>query len=288
MSQNEGIEDKFGRHILYNYLSFVCKPIAAESQRFALKSGELFYHCVYSLDTLKGLPIQKIKEKCTLLWFDLVEYMHDKSISTEDVEVIHAISLIVYSVERCLLLTSNTEFTYPAGILQSLIQRYDSVFANDLAAGFKRAGQLTDIQAIAEWLSAYMDSPVHLSDELDKTLDTINQSHPHSQDKPSKEDLDNTFTYTYQLTAGYSQLIDFLRTERDKNGKTADADWARHALIIYEQNPHILKNRPNTFKEWLIYFCKIFGREWKRDYEPGKLRNKTSAAEKFMPPKIVR
>lgn len=287
LSLNEVIEDKFGQHILYNYLSFVCKPIAAESNHFAFKPSELFYHCVFSLDSMKGLQPMQLKSECTLLWPGLVDYMRDHSLSTTDAEVIHAISLITYSVVRCLMLADNPIYTYPEGILQSFIQKYDSAFANQLRLGFNRAEQLTNMVALSEWVTYYMDSQEFLSDDIEKLIDTFNTSHPQEQEKPTQKELKETFTYIFMKTEGYTQLIEFLLAERNREDKNADADWARHALVIYEQQPTILKKRPNTFKEWLHTFCKLFGREWKRDYEPGKLRNREFEAEKFMPPKTI-
>ena len=171
LSQNEAIENKFNRHPLYPYLDFVCKPIAAESTRFAIKTGDLFYHCVFSLDTLKGSSPRELEMKCAQLWADMVEYMRDKSLSTEDAEIIHAISLVVYSVERCLLLSNNPEYTYPAGIIQSVIQRYDSVFVNTLRKGFNRAEQLTNKDRLSKWIGSYMESEQKLSDEIDCIID---------------------------------------------------------------------------------------------------------------------
>ena len=206
LNQNEAIENKFNRHPLYPYLDFVCKPIAAESTRFALKIGELFYHCVFSLDTLKGSSPRELEMKCAQLWADMVEYMRDKSLSTEDAEVIHAISLVVYSVERCLLLTNNPEYTYPAGIIQSVIQRYDSVFVNTLRKGFNRAEQLTNKDRLSKWLGSYMESEPKLSDEIDAIIDAQNVIAQSSKRGRKKKEL--------FLTHG--GVCDMKRTEQEK------------------------------------------------------------------------
>lgn len=189
LSQNEAIENKFNRHQLYPYLDFVCKPIAAESTRFALKTGELFYHCVFSLDTLKGSSPRELEMKCAQLWADMVEYMREKSFSTEDTDVIHAISLVMYCVERCLLLTNNPEYTYPAGIIQSVIERYDSVFANTLRKGFNRAEQLTNKERLSKWLGSYMESEQKLSDNIDSIIDAQNAIAPPSKRGRKKKEL---------------------------------------------------------------------------------------------------
>lgn len=172
-NQNAAVENKFCPHPLYPYLDFVCKPIAAESRDFALRTGELFYHCVFSMDTLKGTSLRDLERKCIQLWADMVDFVREKGISTDEPEVIHAITLIVYSVGRCLLLTNNPRYTVPVGVMQTVIQRYDATFANQVRKGFNRAEQLIDKQTLANWLTQYMESQEYLSDEIEKLISTI-------------------------------------------------------------------------------------------------------------------
>ena len=107
---------------------------------------------------------------------------------------------------------------------------------------------------------------------------------PKPEEPPSMEVLNKIFTFKYRQDLGFSLLIDYLRSERDRNDFHADSDWARYALTIYEWEPCILQKRPHTFKEWLQKFCELFGRAWVRDYEPNKLRTqKKSKVESYMP-----
>lgn len=175
-NQNAAVENKFCQQPLYPYLDFVCKPIAAESKDFALKTGELFYHCIFSLDTLKGVSSQELERKCIQLWADIVDYMREKGLSTDEPEVIHSITLIVYSVARCLLLTDNLRYHIRSGQMQTIIQRYDAVFANQVRKGFNRAEQLIDKQALADWLVQYMESNIKLSDEIERLIEDIEQT----------------------------------------------------------------------------------------------------------------
>ena len=96
---------------------------------------------------------------------------------------------------------------------------------------------------------------------------------PKPEELPTKEQLSKIFTFKYRQDLGFSLLIDFLRSERDRTDFHADSDWARYALTIYEWEPCVLQKRPNTFKEWLPKFCELFGRAWVRDYEPNKLQS---------------
>lgn len=96
---------------------------------------------------------------------------------------------------------------------------------------------------------------------------------PKPEELPTMEQLSKIFTFKYRQDLGFSLLIDFLRSERDRTDFHADSDWARYALTIYEWEPCILQKRPNTFKEWLPKFCELFGRAWVRDYEPNKLQS---------------
>ena len=96
---------------------------------------------------------------------------------------------------------------------------------------------------------------------------------PKPEELQSMEVLNKIFTFKYRQDLGFSLLIDYLRSERDRNDFHADSDWARYALTIYEWEPCILQKRPHTFKEWLQKFCELFGRAWVRDYEPNKLQS---------------
>lgn len=95
--------------------------------------------------------------------------------------------------------------------------------------------------------------------------------HSPAEEKPTKEDLDATFTYAYQKTGNYRRLIDFIVEERKE---ASDPDWARYALAIYRAD--ILKGKPKTFKKWLSQFCDIFGRMVKYQ-DPNKLDRTKSA-----------
>lgn len=136
---------------------------------------------------------------------------------------------------------------------------------------------LEDIELAKSHVDTYIDRQNKIT-ELLSTRDkdqsiitghtTTEKTSPQSQ-KPIREELDNIFTYKYRESISYSNLIDFLCDSR----KTAtDAEWARHALVLYDNRVGILRNIPNSYKKWLHTFCDLFGREWKRDYEPKKLR----------------
>ena len=103
--------------------------------------------------------------------------------------------------------------------------------------------------------------------------------------KQNKTPLDKTFTYLFRNNQMFSHFIDFMQEEKKRTDRAADADWARHALVLYEYRPTVLQNRPNTFTRWLHDCCELFGRTWVRDYEPEKLRktDKKSKVEVFMP-----
>lgn len=175
-SLNTAIEDKYREHLLFGYLHYACQPIAAESQKYALTSGELFYQCVYTLDTLKGELPNKQRESCSLFWSEMVEYMRAKEWPTNEPEVTHAVSLIVYSVARCLLLTRNPFYNYPAGLLQAAILHEDAVFSHQIELGFNRAEQLRDMEQLTQWMLLYMESNEKISDEIETLMDQIEQA----------------------------------------------------------------------------------------------------------------
>lgn len=256
-NQNAAVENRFCQHPLFPYLDFVCKPIAAESKDFALKTGELFYHCIFSLDTLKGASSQEQERKCIQLWADMVDYMRDKSLSTDNPEIIHAITLITYSVERCLLLTNNTRYTILAGQIQTLIQRYDAVFANQVRKGFNRAEQLINQQQLGDWLAQYMGSNEKLSDKIEATMELSRNVQPNQNEKPTKEELENVFMPFFTKSPECSMMVNFLR---DEKAVVSDTDWARYALTIYRCKK-IFRHHPESFKDWLPKFCSLLGRD---------------------------
>ena len=119
--------------------------------------------------------------------------------------------------------------------------------------------------------------------ELEEKLEQYEGS---STTGPTEKQLEETFTYPFRQSQGYPLMIDHLI----KDAKAAsDIQWARHALAIYDNVPSVLLNKPTDFKSWLIDFCKLFHREWVRDYEPQKLRKvkgkraKPSKIASFLP-----
>jgi hypothetical protein len=105
--------------------------------------------------------------------------------------------------------------------------------------------------------------------------------------KPTKEDLENLFTFKYRDSQSYKNLLEYLLGEKKKVGKGADADWRRHALVLFDHRSKIMtkKNRLNTFKEWLDFFCDLFGRPRVVYMEPKKVRStkKQSPIDIYMP-----
>jgi hypothetical protein len=138
----------------------------------------------------------------------------------------------------------------------------------------------------------HLDNMVHLMNcyirLLEERINTIisETSTLPSSEKPTQDDLNNTFTYKYRQTQAYSNLIDKLLREKQKVGKAADADWRRHALVLFEARKKVLISTcPNQFTDWLNYFCDLFGRERVPYMEPGKIHKaqKKSCIECYMP-----
>ena len=107
-----------------------------------------------------------------------------------------------------------------------------------------------------------------------------------SVSEPTEQELVETFSYSFRQKPGYRMLIDYLIKEANN---ASNIEWARHALAIYSNKPSVLINKPADFKTWLVNFCKLFKREWVRDYEPNKLnkvkgkRANKSGVTKFLP-----
>ena len=123
-----------------------------------------------------------------------------------------------------------------------------------------------------------------LEDRINKEISSAS-SIPQGK-KPTQKDLEELFTYAYRKTTEYARLIEELLKERQKVGKDADADWRRHALVLFESRNKIMTNKcPHKFNDWLDMFCDIFGHSRVPYLEPGKIHKtkKKSCIECYMP-----
>lgn len=153
---NQAVEDKYGEHILFRFLAFICKPIMTEAEEFAIFSGELFYNCVYCLDTLKGLPKAQLKEKCSMLIDDTIRYFNDKGLDKNNLEVQHAISLVAYSVECCLALTTPPTYTIPLSLIDLRLYTFDPDYHNLLKRRCGKAMKIIGEKPLHDYMDKYM------------------------------------------------------------------------------------------------------------------------------------
>lgn len=118
-----------------------------------------------------------------------------------------------------------------------------------------------------------------------KLLLRMEKDHP-SLSAHSRKQLeikeDDLFTKRFQNSDSYRLFKEYLVSEKERTDISAEKDWARHALAIYENPITVIWQKPNTFKEWLQKFSKAFGRPLTHGYEPGKLRNKQSEIEIYL------
>ena len=155
-----------------------------------------------------------------------------------------------------------------------------------------------DTEKLAIAIAKLQPTDEQLTDFFRRTheLEYLQQTIRNLQEQEAKSIAENgkkmtpfeeTFTFVYRNHISYPLFVDFMCKEKDR---ATDADWARHALVIYDYKPTVLQNRPNTFTQWLHDCCELFGRKWVRDYEPEKLRktNKKSKVEIFMPAPATR
>lgn len=66
----------------------------------------------------------------------------------------------------------------------------------------------------------------------------------------------------------YSKLVSSLT---DEARIRSDYESAKIALLIYRSSMMLQRKRPNTFREWYQYFCKVVGCEYNKDYKPSNL-----------------
>ena len=273
--QNEGIEDKYSNNVIFRYLEFVNTPLANMSHRYSLSSGELFYHTIYSLDDLKGADYRERERIASLLWDDLVDHARRRKIPIDDIEVIHALMTITYGVYRCLLLDKQSKYTAASGLIVARLIEIDASFVHTLSLHFNRATTILGENKLREQLTDYMNGSQFISDELDSFLASVGTKVDLTADLPTKENLQKVFKYAYTLSNDFSNLIDFLRDERER---ASDSDWARHALAIKESGVLKTNTFTNRFTQWLSFFGEMFGRVVAYQ-EPNKLRRSKSASD---------
>lgn len=253
---NQAIEDKYQDHILFRFLSFVCKPLMTEAKEYAIYPGELFYNCVYSLDTLKSLSSKAAKEQSDTLIDDIYRYFNEKGLDKSIPEVEQAICLVTYSVECCLALTKPPTYTLPMGHIDLRIYSVNPEFLTKLKMRFFKAIKVIGEKPLQDFLNTYMHSRQLLSDEIAIVIDLSNNTEAKTDEKPTQEQLKSIFTIAYLSTNESGMLVNFLRSERTK---ATPNDWARYALAIYRHKEIFIK-RPGGFSKWLPVFCEMFGR----------------------------
>lgn len=264
---NLAVEDKYENHLLFRFLSFICKPIMTEAKEFAIFPGELFYNCIYSLDTLKGLAQAQRKEKCSMLLDDTIRYFNDKGIDKNNREVQHAICLVAYSVECCLALTTPPTYTFPLSLIDLRLYTFDPDYHNLLKRRCAKAMKVIGEKTLHDFMDKYMQSKELLSDEIGIVIDLSRNAENASTEKPTQDELKAVFTLAYLYKNESKLLVSFLRAEKET---ATDGDWARYALSIYEHKS-IFISRPTGFTKWLPKFCRLFGRSVAYQ-EPNKLR----------------
>lgn len=263
---NQAVEDKYEEHILFRFLSFMCKPIMTEAKEYTIFPGELFYNCIYSLDTLKGLSKAQLKEKCSMLIDDTIRYFNDKGLDKNNLEVQHAISLVAYSVECCLALTTPPTYTVPLSLIDLRLYSINPDYLNTLKRRCNKALKIVGERTLQDYMNAYMRSDELLSNEIGIVIDLSRNAESASMEKPTRQELEAVFMPVYLNSSDGKLLISFLRAERDT---ASDGDWARYALAIY-RHKKILVKRYGGFTKWLPEFCTLFDRHVEYQ-EPNKL-----------------
>ena len=76
----------------------------------------------------------------------------------------------------------------------------------------------------------------------------------------------------------YSRLVSSLT---DAARKRSAIEYAKIALLIYNSSKILQRKKPNTFREWYQYFCKIVGCEYNPLYKPSKLPITKSLEREF-------
>ena len=209
--------------------------------------------------------LHKKYAKCNNIYLQISEYSTDKLTDTQIKDIFEE-QLSLYETDKVLL----ELLPSPAAIL---LKRLTSSFFRHM---YQDVG--------------YLDKEGCLRAKLFDYFENLRNAQGEYWDSEIEQNttFEDTFTYIYRQTNEYPKLIDFLIKEKCRTDFHADADWARHALVIYNTRPSILQKCPHTFIEWLKLFCHLFGRKFVRNYEPAKLNtDRKSHIECYMPPKTI-
>lgn len=269
---NKAVEDKYEDNIIFRFLRFVCNPIMSDAVSYAIYPGELFYNCIYTIDTLRKCKTKQHLHECaTMVVDDIFRYFNEKNLYKSNIEVRHAICLVTYGVERCLAFLDRTEYITPISIIDMRLQQIDPGYLIFLRKRFNKATKEIGEQLLKDYMNTYFASKELLSNEIGDVIDINLNIKFSSEEKPTQKQLENIFTIDF-LRSNYGvPLINFLRSEKEI---ASDTDWARHALAISEHKK-ILREKYRGFTEWLPRFCELFGRTVKYT-EPNKLRKRAS------------
>lgn len=175
--QNRMIECKYSDQILFKYLDSICKSLQGEHALFSLQTSELFYHCIYSLDKLKSCQDKpEFLKECSLQWDNILCHISGKNIPINQPDVRFAIHLIVYSVERCLLLCNITKYVYPSQCIATRLNEVDEAEHEHLRKRFNRCLSFCDQEELSIFLYDYFNKNTLLSQDIEKIIIALQES----------------------------------------------------------------------------------------------------------------
>lgn len=110
------------------------------------------------------------------MYDEVARYFNDKGLDKNNPEVKHAICLVVFSLEYCLVLTELPTFIVPMGLLAMRIEEIDGEYSKTLRRRFAKASKVVGEQPLKEVIRAYMQTPDLLSNEIGEVIDAADEN----------------------------------------------------------------------------------------------------------------
>jgi len=275
-SQNKVIGDKYKDEIIFRLIDLICPQLQVGAKRFAIKSGELFYNCIYSLDALKTkMSYRQSKEYLFNYWHDILLYFQNKSLSLEDDEVCKGAMLVAYTYFRLLIILQGYVFSaHTHYVCDSLMER-DSAYIGKLYLKFNKAIKIIGEPELRNWLASYMASDQLLSNEIGEWIDA-SFSKDEVKRKIDRDKLDKYFIAPFRgIGENKTDWIPMLI--HDLEWDYSESDWCRIAVLIYNSKYLIPAVRPKSFKTWYESFANIVG----CSYNPKREQRKHTPTEQL-------
>ena len=174
-SKNEikAIEGRYEDNIIYKAFRGPCLHLGQRAKTFFLSPCELFYHCMFTIDSIIGYTDLEARSYCDCLWEDLQLYFNDKLDGAEDADICLAVSSIIQGVVEILVRGENVKYSTAVGLLKRSIEKHDNKINTILDKEFRKGFGYVESRKLKDFITDYFVGSVSISSDIDELLDTV-------------------------------------------------------------------------------------------------------------------